>query len=159
MARLVNSNLGSERSLPAHILLLPRQSALRAAWLVWTQQKQEMSSLNPTWSLQACLWRKSCTRAKFCNKEKIIAASCGKTIGGGGTVIPGLGYIWISNRVLSSQFATFHSARNSLNIYSDGCLICLPLEENTKSILETDSSTEMCIFMGKELRECRLLAH
>ena len=50
----VNSNLGWASSLPVYVLLLPPLCTLRAAWLVWTQQKQEMSSLNLHLSLQAC---------------------------------------------------------------------------------------------------------
>ena len=49
----VNSNLGGESSLPAYIPLFSWLSALRAVWLVWTQQKQEMSSHNLKLSLQA----------------------------------------------------------------------------------------------------------
>ena len=48
----LNSNLGWESSLPVNVLLLPRLSASRAAWLVWTQKKQEMSSLNLNFSIQ-----------------------------------------------------------------------------------------------------------
>ena len=39
--------------LPVNVPLLPLLSALRAALLVWTQQKHEMSSLNLNFSLQA----------------------------------------------------------------------------------------------------------
>ena len=42
----VNSNLSYESSLPVNVPLLPRMSAMRPKWLVWTKQKQEMSSLN-----------------------------------------------------------------------------------------------------------------
>ena len=53
MLKPVNSNLGWQSSLPVYILLLPRLSALRAAWLVQTQQQQETRSLNLNLSLQA----------------------------------------------------------------------------------------------------------
>ena len=53
ISKPVNSNLGWETSHPVYIPLLPRLSASRAAWLVWTQQKQDMSSLNLNFSLQA----------------------------------------------------------------------------------------------------------
>ena len=53
ISKLVNSNLGLESSLPVYVPLLPRLSALRATGLVWAQQKQEMSSLNLRFSLQA----------------------------------------------------------------------------------------------------------
>ena len=58
----VNSNLGWEPSLHIYVPLLPWLSALRAAWLVWTQPKQKMSSLNLNLSLRdwilfsACLY-------------------------------------------------------------------------------------------------------
>ena len=45
-AKPLNSYLGWESSLPVNVPLLPRQSALKAVWLVWTQQKQVMRSLN-----------------------------------------------------------------------------------------------------------------
>ena len=53
VTKFVNSNLGRDISLPVYVLLLPWPSALMAAWLVWTQQKQEMSSLNLNFSLWA----------------------------------------------------------------------------------------------------------
>ena len=37
-----------------YVLLLPQLTVSRAAWLVWTQHQQEMSSLNLNFSLQAC---------------------------------------------------------------------------------------------------------
>ena len=46
MSKPVNSNLGSESSFPVYVPLLTLLSALRAAWLVLKQQKQEMRSLN-----------------------------------------------------------------------------------------------------------------
>ena len=46
----VNSNLGWESSLHFYDPLLPRLSAFRAAWLVWTQQRQEMSPINLNFS-------------------------------------------------------------------------------------------------------------
>ena len=42
-----------KKSPSVYVPLLPRLSALKAAWLVWTQQKQEMCSLNLNFSLQA----------------------------------------------------------------------------------------------------------
>ena len=56
MDKPVNSNLDWGSSLPVYVQLLPRLSDLRAAGLVWTHHKQEMSSLNLHLSLQACLW-------------------------------------------------------------------------------------------------------
>ena len=50
----VNSNSGWESSLPVNVLPLPQLSASRAAWVVWTQPKQEMSSLHLNFSLKAC---------------------------------------------------------------------------------------------------------
>ena len=41
-------------SFPVYVLLWPRMSALRTAWLVWSHQKQEMSSHNLHPSLRAC---------------------------------------------------------------------------------------------------------
>ena len=52
--RPVNSNLGSESSLPVYVPLLPPLSASRTAWLVRTQQSQEMGSLKINLSSQAC---------------------------------------------------------------------------------------------------------
>ena len=50
----VTLNLGWETSLPVYVPLLPWLSASRAVWLVCTQSKQEMSSLNLNFNLQAC---------------------------------------------------------------------------------------------------------
>ena len=49
--------------LPVYVPLLPWLSVLRAAWLVRTQQKQEMSSLNLNLSLQACPYLSSSSAA------------------------------------------------------------------------------------------------
>ena len=59
MTKPVNSNLGWENSFPVCVLLLPWLSALRAAWLVWTQQKQEIISLNLNMNWQAWRWRRT----------------------------------------------------------------------------------------------------
>ena len=58
ISKRVNSNLSWETSLPVYVPLLPGQSALKAVWLVWTQQIQEMMSLNLHKNLQACLEEK-----------------------------------------------------------------------------------------------------
>ena len=47
----VNKNLSWETSLPVYVPLLPGQSALKAVWLVWTQKKQDMRSLNSLWAI------------------------------------------------------------------------------------------------------------
>ena len=49
----VNSYLGWESSLSVYVPLLLQQIASKAEWLIWTQQKQDMSSLNLNSSLQA----------------------------------------------------------------------------------------------------------
>ena len=54
----VNSNLGCETSLSGYVPLLPWLSASRAAWLVLTQQKHEMGSLNLNFSRQVWLKQK-----------------------------------------------------------------------------------------------------
>ena len=56
MTKPVNSNLGWETSLPVYVLLLPHMSSSSAIWLVWRQQKHEMSSLSLYFNLQACPW-------------------------------------------------------------------------------------------------------